>query len=128
MTEKVGAAAATETRPDRQLEVGCSAFLDVCLDQDVQQIGLLDAPSVLGWETWYEIDAEYFLGSLKAALQAAMDGGYIDDQPVDALAQVLLGALNQAALVIARSDDVAAARAELGKTIQRLLDGLKSRG
>lgn len=128
MTEKVLAAAATETRPDRQLEVGCTAFLDVCLDRDVQQIGLLDAPSVLGWETWYAIDAEHFLGSLKASLQAAMDEGYIDDQPVDALAQVLLGALNQAGLLIARADDVAAARAELGRTVQRLLDGLGSRG
>jgi AcrR family transcriptional regulator len=125
LVEKAAHATAAERRPERRLEAGANAFLDACLDRDVQQIVLLDAPSVLGWETWQEIDAQYALAGLTAALQAAMDDGYLVAQPAEPLAHVLLGALNQAALVIARSDDVAAARAELGRTIKRLLDGLK---
>jgi hypothetical protein len=125
LVEKSALATAAERRPERRLEAGANAFLDACLDRDAQQIVLLDAPSVLGWETWQEIDAQYALAGLTAALQVAMDEGYLARQPAEPLAHVLLGALNQAALVIARSDDVRAARAELGRTIGRLLDGLK---
>jgi hypothetical protein len=45
-------------------------------------------------------------------------------RPVEPLALVLLGALNQAAMAIARADDVPAARRKMGKTIERLLAGL----
>jgi AcrR family transcriptional regulator len=124
LVARAGAAVASESRPSRRLGAGANAFLDACLDRDVQQIVLLDAPSVLGWDTWQEIDARYALASVRAGLELAMSEGQIGSQPVEPLAQVLLGALNQAALVIARADDTAAARAELGKTIQSLIDGL----
>jgi AcrR family transcriptional regulator len=109
-----------------QLREGCQAFLDICLEPAIQQIVLLDAPSVLGWETWREIDAKYGLGLLRVGLQAAMDDGVIERQPADALAQVLLGALNEAAMLIARAEDVASARAEVGSSVTGLLDGLKA--
>ena len=125
LVEQSARATLAERRPDRRLEAGANAFLDACLDRDVQQIVLLDAPSVLGWESWQEIDARYALAGLTAALQVAIDDGYLVKQPAEPLAHVLLGALNQAALVIARAEDVRAARAELGRTIKRLLDGLK---
>jgi AcrR family transcriptional regulator len=125
LVEKAALATAGEPRAARRLEAGANAFLDACLDRDAQQIVLLDAPSVLGWDTWQEIDARYALAGLTAALQVAMEDGHLARQPAEPLAHVLLGALNQAALVIARSDDVAGARAEMGRTIKRLLDGLK---
>jgi hypothetical protein len=43
------------------------------------------------------------------------------------LARVLLGALDEAALFIARADDVAAARREVGGTLEFLLTALTSR-
>jgi AcrR family transcriptional regulator len=119
-------AAAAGAPAERRLEAGVGAFLDACLDRDVQQIMLLDGPSVLGWDTCVEIDAQYALGSLRAALRASMSAGHIAEQPVDPLAQLLLGALNQAALVIARADDVVAARTEVGATVERLLGGLRA--
>jgi len=87
---------------------------------------LLDAPSVLGWETWRRIDAEYGLGLVRQSLQAAMDAGYVDSLPVDPLAHILLGALNEAAMVIARAEDIQAARVEVGAVVDRLLTGLKA--
>jgi AcrR family transcriptional regulator len=119
-------AAGRDAPPDRRLEAGVNAFLDNCLERDVQQIMLLDGPSVLGWDTCVEIDARYALGGLRAALRNAMESGLIAEQPVDPLAQVLLGALNQAALVIARADDVVEARKQLGATLESLLDGLRA--
>ena len=117
-------AAATESPPEKRLEAAVGAFLDACLDRDVQQVVILDGFSVLGWETASRIDEEYALGSLQALLALAMKEGQIGEQPVEPLALVLLGALNQAALAIARAGDVPAARAEMGTTIGRLLAGL----
>jgi AcrR family transcriptional regulator len=117
-------AAASKSRPDKRVEAAVAAFLDACLDRDVQRIVLLDGASVLGWETASAIDEAYALGSLQALIELAIQEGQIARQPVEPLAQVLLGALNQAALTIARADDVPAARRQMGKTIGRLLAGL----
>jgi len=106
------------------LSVGCQAFLDACLEPAVQRIILLDAPSVLGWETWRRIDAEYGLGLVRHGLQAAMEAGDVDPLPVEPLAHMLLGALNEAALLIARAEGVQSARAEVGAVVDRLLKGL----
>jgi AcrR family transcriptional regulator len=127
LSEKVAVAAAAENRPELHLEVGTQAMLDACLDPAVQRIVLLDAPSVLGWEEWHEIEARYGLGLMRVALETAMDAGYIERQPAGPLAQVILGALIEAALAIARADDVAAARAEIGASVARLIEGLKPR-
>jgi hypothetical protein len=54
-------------------------------------------------------------------LDAVMAAGLIDAQPVDPLAHMLLAALNEAALLVAQADDRAAARAEVGATVDRLL-------
>jgi AcrR family transcriptional regulator len=125
LAEKITAAAETEERWERHLEVGCQAFLDACRDPAVQRIVALDAPSVLGWEAWHEIDAKYGLGLIISALEAAMEAGYIEEQPIEPLATLLLGALTEAGLAIARADDVDAARKELGASVARLLEGLK---
>jgi AcrR family transcriptional regulator len=117
-------AAASESPPAERVEAAVAAFLDACLDRDVQQVVILDGASVLGWETASRIDEEYSLGSIQALLQLAISEGQIADQPVAPLAQVLLGALNQAALAIARADDVPAARREMGETLGRLVAGL----
>jgi AcrR family transcriptional regulator len=120
------AADAAQTDPWQGFVVGCQAFLDACLEPGVQRIVLLDAPSVLGWETWRRIDAEYGLGLVRHSLQAAIDAGYLDPLPVEPLAHVILGALNEAALLIARAEDVPSARTEMGAVVERLLQGLKT--
>ena len=58
---------------------------------------------------------------VRDALAAAMDAGEIERQPVEPLANVLLAALHEAALLVARADDPVAARAEVGVTVERLL-------
>jgi AcrR family transcriptional regulator len=108
-----------------ELVTGIDAFLDVCTTRDVQQIVLIDGPSVLGWDVWRAIDSEHVLGLVEAALQRAIDAGQLASQPAKALAQVLLGALHEAAMVVADADDPIAARAEMGTTVRRLLDGLR---
>jgi AcrR family transcriptional regulator len=119
--------AATATRdPWEELVAGVEAFLDACATREVQRIMLIDGPAVLGWEVWRAIDNDYGLGLLEQALQAAMDAGEMLPAPTNAVAHVLAGALDEAAMVVARAEDPAAARAEMGQTVRRLLDGLRS--
>ena len=112
--------------PMARLRRGLDAFLDACLEAAVQRIVLLEGPSVLGWEAWHEIDARYGFALLTRALQAAMDAGALRRQAVEPLAYLLLGALTQAGLVVARAGDPGKARAELGGALHGLLDGLRA--
>src|SRR5438093_5398097 len=57
--EKIAAAALVESDPWRQQITATEVFLDCCLDPAVQRIALVDAPSVLGLETWREIESVY---------------------------------------------------------------------
>jgi AcrR family transcriptional regulator len=118
-------AALKETDQWRQILAAVAAFLDACIDPAVQRIMMTDAPSVLGWDEWREIDTQYGLGLVKASLTNAMDTGLIERQPVDPLAHLFVGALDEAAMYIARADDSALARREMGESIERMLEGLR---
>lgn len=122
---RVTGVATAAGEPWPALLAGCAAFLDACLDPSVQRIALLDAPSVLGWEEWRQIGSQHSFGLLATGLQWAIVAGDVEDQPVAALAHVLLGALNEAALFIARADDPPAARRDVGEVLARLLDSLR---
>jgi AcrR family transcriptional regulator len=109
------------------LRAGCTAFLDACLEPDVQRIALLDGPAVLGWETLREIEDRYALGLVVAGIEGAIAEGVIETQPAQPLAQMLLGALTEGAMLIARSKNVKKTRAEVGEIVERLLTGLERR-
>jgi AcrR family transcriptional regulator len=119
-----GALSAGATAPLDAMRAGAEMLLAACTEREVQQIALLDGPSVLGWDRWREIAAQYGLGLIEATLQAAIDAGAIAEQPVRPLAHVLMGALDEAAMLVARAEDPEAARAEVGRTIDTLLGGL----
>jgi AcrR family transcriptional regulator len=113
--------------PLAALRAGAQAFLDACEDPAVQRIALLDAPSVLGWERWREIGLRYGFGLVRGTVQAAMDAGLIERQPVDPLAHLLLGAIDEGAMLIARAHDGGATRAQVGDAVERLLERLHPR-
>jgi AcrR family transcriptional regulator len=117
-------ALASAASPEAALRAGSRAFLEICTEPEVERIALLDAPSVLGWERWREIGFRYGLGLVAATLQAGIDDGTIAPQPVTPLAHLLLGALDEGALYVARADDADAARAEVAVVVDRLIDGL----
>jgi AcrR family transcriptional regulator len=120
--ERIAASGVSD--PIEAMLLGADAWLDACLEQEVQQIVLLDGPAVLGWELWREIGLRYGLGLLEGLLAHAIELGRIPPQPVGALAHVLVGALDEAALYIARSADQATASEEIRGVIARLVAGL----
>ena len=117
---------AAEADAWQQVLVSSQAFLDVSLHPAVQRIALLEAPTVLGWEARGHI-ARYGLALIRRGLQNAIDQRLIEPQPIEPLAHILRAALSEGALFIARAEDQAAARAEVGAAIERLLDGLRRR-
>jgi AcrR family transcriptional regulator len=124
--ERIAAAltgAATED-PIEAMKVAVRAFLDEAVDPGRARITLIDAPSVLGWAEWREIDARHGLGLASAALEAAMDAGRIERQPVAPLAGILIAALGEAGIMVATATDPAAARAEVEAAVETLIDGL----
>ena len=108
------------------LATGVRGFLDACTDPGLARITLIEAPSVLGWQEWREIDERYGLGLVSAGLQGAMDAGALRPQPVKPLAHLVLGALGEAAMLIANGDDPARVRSEVEPPLLALLDGLRA--
>ena len=126
LVQRVATAALAASDPYEALERGADEWLLACTDPEVQRITLLDAPSVLGWQEWRELGVQYGLGALEASLTAAIDAGALAPSPVRPLAHLLLGALDEAGLVVARSDDVEATRAEMSALLRRMLAGLRA--
>lgn len=111
--------------PVGALLAGCNAWLDVSRDPAVRQIVMIDAPAVVGWQKWREIDARYGFGLLKGSLRAAAEAGRLSPALVEPLAHVLLAAVLEMALLMARAEDasgsVKATKAALRELIEKLL-------
>jgi len=107
---------------------GHRAYLDVCLRPEVRRILLLDGPAVLGWEDWHDIDAAHAVRQIQAGLDSMMESGMMESGPTGPLAHLLHGAVLEAALYVAVSEDPASARDEVWDGLERLLEGLIRRG
>jgi AcrR family transcriptional regulator len=121
VAETAGSADAWEA-----LTRGMRAFLDLCEDPAVIRISHLDAPAVLGWAEWREVDAQHWLGLVTMALQEAMDSGVLQRREVQPLAHMLMGAMVEASMMIANAADPAAMRAEVEGPLLALLEGLRT--
>ena len=110
--------------PLEAMRVSVRLFLDRCAAPDVQQIVLIDAPAVLGWDRWRAVGVKYGLGVIEGMLAHAIAQGAIPDQPVRATAHVLLGALDEAALFVSRATNRARARMEMDAVCDRLISGI----
>ena len=95
--------------PVAALRAGGLAWIRMAGDQVIRQIMLIDAPAVLGWQRWRELDEQGPLGVIRDCLAYAAETGRIEHRHVDTFARILLAAANEVALVIARADDPAAA-------------------
>jgi AcrR family transcriptional regulator len=112
--------------PWELMMAGMRAFLDACEEPAIKQINLTDAPAVLGWEEWREIDNRHGLGLTRAALQGAVDAGVLRPIAVEPMAHLLVAALSESAFVIAHSGKPRKARAEVEAALVQLLEGLRA--
>ena len=123
---KLAAAAGKRADPLDALEHGIAVYLKICTDPKVQRILLMDAPAVLGWPRWRELDAKYGFGLVKQALVRAAKAGLLRQYDVDVLAHVLLGALTEAAMAVARSPHPVQMRKDVARALASVLDAWRS--
>jgi AcrR family transcriptional regulator len=105
-------AAAGLTDPAAALRAGCLEWIRIARDPVVQRILLIDAPSVLGWDRWRALEERHALGLIKGAIGAIAEQGGLATELVDVYAHVILAAINEIALLVARSD-------QPGRTMER---------
>ncbi|MDX6421805.1 MAG: hypothetical protein QOG28_6425 [Trebonia sp.] len=100
------------------------AWVGLAADPVIQRVVLVDAPSVLGWERWRAMDDGRTLGTMRAMLQAVSDSGRFPSELVAPFSHMILAALDEIVLVIARAPDSGAAVAEGRMAVRALLDRL----
>ena len=94
-------------------------------DEELRRIGLGQSRAVLGWEGWREVAGELGLGLTRAVVTAAIEAGELPPSDPETLAIVLLGAIIDAAMLIAVAEDRSEARERSEAVIVDLLEGLR---
>jgi AcrR family transcriptional regulator len=121
LVEQLEAAGAGKA-PWERLRAMCHAYVDACRDPALARMLVLEAPVVLGWKTWCNLEQKYEVAAFARCL-GEISGLH---EPAETLAQVILGALTTGARVIATAEEADAARAQVRKTVDRLVAGLRS--
>lgn len=106
------------------LERGCEAWIDYMARAEARRILVIDAPSVLGWERWNEMDAQGF-GHLTDGIRAAMAEGKLKAMAPEELAVLLNGAINFGVMWAGRGRD-ATRLSRVKSAVRRLLRALRA--
>jgi AcrR family transcriptional regulator len=127
VTDRLAAEIAGAPDAASAVESAALTWIEMAGDPVIQRIILIDAPSVLGLERWRELNEEYALGATRVLLQAVADEGRLSSDLVAPFALMLLGALDELAMAIARADDrdaaLAAGRAAVRELLRRIFVG-----
>jgi AcrR family transcriptional regulator len=122
--EQIAEAARDAPDPVAALRAECLAWIRLAGDPVVQQTALIDAPAVFGWQRWRELDEQNSLGPIRAALEYAAGAGRIERRHVDPFAHIVLAAIGEIALMIARAGEPAAALSAGESAVAEFLDRL----
>ncbi len=103
------------------------AFLDRCCDPVYGKIVWLEAPIALGWPRWQEAEQQYAYGLVEQLIKALMDGGAIEQQPLETTTQLVFGMLGTAGMALAEASDVDKPRlkTEYATVIGRMASALR---
>jgi AcrR family transcriptional regulator len=119
----VAAAQGKGADPFAVLVAGCDAWLDYVATGDARRILVLEAPSVLGWQRWNDLDQRHGFALLREGVRAAQDDGALPPMPGDVLAVLLNGAMNYAVMAATGPDateQLAASKAALHAILEAL--------
>jgi AcrR family transcriptional regulator len=123
LLETVTAAYGEEDDAWQAFEAGCRAFLEICLEPEMQRIFLLDAHGALGWEKVRELEHSS-LDAMEAAIQLAVDQGRIEPRDPEPLANMLFGLLCETSMVVARAPDQDRAQKDAVAELHRIFRSL----
>jgi AcrR family transcriptional regulator len=124
IASKLRAASVGIADPIAAIRAGGDAWLALSRDPAVRQIVLIDAPAVLGWQKWREIDARFGFGLIKAGLKNLSKAGRLRAEMIEPLSHVLLASMMELALVVARAQDPKKTTRLARRALHALLDKL----
>jgi AcrR family transcriptional regulator len=123
----VVATSATSTDTAKALAEALTAYIEeIATNPRAARITLLDAPTVLGFEKWRRCDDGPFRAMLNDALAVIARSGQLDapDADLEALADTILGAVTENALVVATSPNPKALSQPRARACAALIRGL----
>jgi AcrR family transcriptional regulator len=103
---------------------GNMAYLRMCAREDVRRLLFGDASAALGWEEWREMDVAHGLPQIREGLEALIEMGILDEQPVEPLAHIWYGASVEAGMYVASSEDPEAAIDGMQSALRSVFDGM----
>jgi AcrR family transcriptional regulator len=107
------------------LEWGALKTLEISMRPEIQRIVFREAPAVVGLTEWRAIEAKYAFGMMMQTLASLPQNGAARTPEVTA--QILLGAITEAAHAVALSDNPAEALTEAKATLTVMLRALEAR-
>lgn len=108
-----------------QLLAGCDAWIDAMASGDARRLLVIEAPAVLGWERWNDLDQRHGVALLRAGIQAAQDEGSLPQIAADDLTTLLNGAMNHA-VMMARGEDAPAQIERSKQALHAILHALRA--
>ncbi len=124
MQERITAAIERIADPWERALNALETYLEGCLQPSYRRIVLQEAPVVLGWAEWREKEKRSIMSLTTMLLQDLMDAGRMKKQPIEILVYILFGAITEAALGIADSDEQEDTREQAKQIIERMLQSL----
>ena len=108
--------------PDDAMRQSWRAFLDLCDDPGFRRIVLIDGPNILGRAQWSEspvyVKASELVGSTQSPRAARKKFRY------NLINRVMMGAMAEAALMVAEADDIPMAKREAEHLIMAMFSRL----
>ena len=106
-----------EGEPEVDIVDNWRAYLELCDDPAFRRIVLVDSPNILGRERW---SSSAVTRKAKAALERNSAGERRQQYRADLANAVVMGAFTEAALMIARAEDIAMAKREAERLMVKL--------
>jgi len=127
IVDEVAKAIPSSPSPWIVFETGILETLEICARPDIQRIVFRDAPNVVGMAKWREIEIQYAFGQMRKTIADLAEQKIVETTNPDLTAQILLGAVIEAAHYVANAQDKALTLAQSKETIRLLLAAVKTR-
>lgn len=124
--ERIAARATVPSSPFEALLSLARGYLHAAeTDEELRRIGLGQSRAVLGWEGWRAACTELGIAVALAGVSAAIEAGELPPRDPETMAIIVLGAMIDAAMLIATAEDRSEARQRSEAVVIDLIEGLR---
>ena len=110
--------------PEEAMRQSWRAFLDLCDDPGFRRVVLIDGPNILGRQHWAQSQAYLRASELVGATQSPRDAAR--KFRFSLINRVMMGAMAEAALMVAEADDIPMAKKEAERLIMAMFSRLEN--